>query len=730
MNKEEPIRIAHIIGKWVGGGVEAVVMNYYMNIDRNKIQFDFICDNDSTNIPYDEIKSLGGKVILIPPYQKVLKYHKELKRVLKDGNYKIVHSHINTLSVFSLWAAKSAGVPIRIAHSHSTTNKKEKKKNLLKQILRPFSKIFATDYMCCSELSGRWLFGNKEYDEGNVFLLNNAIDLNKFKYDEKIRKQKRKELNIKDDTLVIGHIGRFVEQKNHRFLIDIFNEIHKKNNNSILLLTGQGPLVEEINKKVIDLELDNSVIFLGQRKDVNELYQVYDVFLLPSLYEGLPVVGIEAQATGNLCFLSEDMTKETKILNSTVFMSLDNSAEKWANKILENVKKHQKHDTNEEITKCGFNIKQEVNKLEEYYLEKEKQKIMFYCYSLAAGGAERVISTLANKMVSDYSVEIDMLVNEEIAYTLDAKIKLWYPLKIENQSNLKNKIINSLKIIKYSNKIKPQYIISFCPTMCFVACFSKIFNYKLRKTKLIISERNNPSSEYKSFIMKKLANFLYSKADVIVFQTNDAMKFFNQKVQSKGVIIYNPINENFIKNSKKSYDLVGSIVSVGRLENQKNHQLLINSFSNIVKKYPNYILKIYGVGSLRDDLEKFCKEKGIANNVFFLGKSKFLYKELINNDIFVLSSDYEGMPNALMEAMALGLPCISTDCPCGGPKEIIKNMKNGILIEVGNSEALTESMELLIKNDEIRKSIGNEGKKIANKCNSDAIIKEWKQLLK
>ena len=125
--QDSPIRVAQIIGKWLGGGVESVVMNYYRHIDRSKIQFDFICDEDSTNIPYDEINSLGGKVILIPPYQKVIKYHNELKKVLKDGNYKIVHSHINTLSVFSLWAAKSAGVPVRIAHSHSTTNKKEKK---------------------------------------------------------------------------------------------------------------------------------------------------------------------------------------------------------------------------------------------------------------------------------------------------------------------------------------------------------------------------------------------------------------------------------------------------------------------------------------------------------------------------------------------------------------------------------------------------------------------------
>lgn len=366
-NNQEQIRIAQIIGKWVGGGVESVVMNYYRHIDKSKIQFDFICDEDSTNIPYEEIKSLGGKVILIPPYQRAIKYHKELKRVLKEGNYKIVHSHINTLSVFSLYAAKSAGVPVRIAHSHSTTNKKEKKKNLMKQILKPFSKVFATDYMCCSELAGRWLFGNKEYDKGNVYLLNNAIDLNKFKYDENIRKKKRNELNISDDTLVIGHVGRFVEQKNHKFLIDIFNEIHKEKKNSILLLAGQGPLMEEIKEKVNELGLKENVKFLGQRNDINDLYQVFDVFLLPSLYEGLPVVGIEAQASGVLCFFSTDMTKEIKLLDKTTFMMLDDSAKKWATNIIKGINENERKDTQLEISNKGFNIKEENIKLKEYY---------------------------------------------------------------------------------------------------------------------------------------------------------------------------------------------------------------------------------------------------------------------------------------------------------------------------------------------------------------------------
>ena len=370
MNKNiNPLRIAQLMGKWVGGGVEAVVMNYYRNIDRSNVQFDFICDEDSTNIPYEEIEKLGGKVILIPPYQNIFKYQKKLREVLENGNYRIIHSHINTLSVFPLFAAKRAGVPIRIAHSHSTTNKKEWKKNLLKMCLKPFSKLYATHYFCCSEFAGRWLFGNKKYDIGEVFLLNNAIDLEKFVYNEKIRKDKRYELGIKDEILVIGHIGRFVEQKNHERLIEIFSELHKQNNNSILLLAGQGPLQDKIKQRVKILGLENFVKFLGQRNDAVELYQAFDVLLLPSLYEGLPVVGVEAQAAGLLCLFSDDMTKEVKILETTKLVSLTIDNKKWADLLINLYKKNKRINTYDEMKKNGFNIKEEVKKLENKYIE-------------------------------------------------------------------------------------------------------------------------------------------------------------------------------------------------------------------------------------------------------------------------------------------------------------------------------------------------------------------------
>jgi len=347
-------------------------MNYYRNIDKDKIQFHFLCDEDSTNIPYEEIEKMGGKVIIIPPYQRLFEYQKELYRIFKENNYEIVHSHISTLSVFPLRIAKKAGVPIRIAHSHSTSNKKEWKRNLIKNILRPFSKLYANQFFACSELSGRWLFGEKAFKNGKIKIINNAIDLEKFKFNKEKRNEIRKKLKMDKNIILVGHIGRFVTQKNHEFLIDVFNEIIKKrkqeNFDSKLILIGQGNLKENIIEKIKYLGLQDYVIFTGQTTNVSDYYNAMDIFVLPSLYEGLPVVGIEAQANGLLCEFSTDMTKETKVLNTTKFISLKETAKKWAEIILEDYKNFKRKNSFDEMTKKNFNIKEEAKKLEKYYI--------------------------------------------------------------------------------------------------------------------------------------------------------------------------------------------------------------------------------------------------------------------------------------------------------------------------------------------------------------------------
>ena len=361
-------------------------MNYFRFTNRTKVRFDFICDEDSERIPVNEITELGGKVFLIPPYQKQISYQKKLKKLLIRRGYKIVHSHINTLSVFPLHAAKKAKVPVRIAHSHSTANKKELKKTLFKYILRPFSKIYATHLMCCSRLAGNWLFGKNyiiiplktqfsdflEKPKKQVTELKNAIDTQKFRFSEEVRAEKRKELGISENTKIIGHIGRFVPQKNHDFLIDVFFEFKKIVPDSVLVLAGTGPLMKEIQNKAENLRISDSVIFLGQRNDATKLYSAFDAICMPSLYEGLSVVLVEAQAACLPCVVSSEVTEETAIKTERKklisFMSLEKSASEWAEKlksVAENTEK--RVEMKKAFTEAGYDIENEAKKLEGYY---------------------------------------------------------------------------------------------------------------------------------------------------------------------------------------------------------------------------------------------------------------------------------------------------------------------------------------------------------------------------
>lgn len=313
MLENEPIRVAHVIGMAVDGGTEAFVMNYYKYIDKTKIQFDFFVESTSKIINRELIEKLGGKIIIIPSYKNIFRYIKTLTQLFKDGNYSIVHSHMNSLSVFTLLAAKRARVKVRIAHSHSTSNKSvEKKKNLIKNLLRPFSKIYATHYFACSELSGRWLFGNKTFNNGNVKIINNAIEINKFSFDQIKRDIIRDKFNI-NDKFVIGHVGRFVEQKNHKFLLDLFYEYQKINEKAILLLIGDGPLKDEIYNRVENYEIKDKVIFIGTQEDISMYYNAMDCFIFPSLYEGLGIVVLEAQINGLYCLVSSSVPKSTKL---------------------------------------------------------------------------------------------------------------------------------------------------------------------------------------------------------------------------------------------------------------------------------------------------------------------------------------------------------------------------------------------------------------------------------
>lgn len=325
----EPIRIAHIIGKMVGGGVEAVVMNYYRHIDRERVQFDFIIDSDSTVVPADEIQDLGGRLYQIPPYQRLGKYQKALGGLLVQNGYPIVHSHINTLSVFPLRVAKKAGVPVRIAHSHATMGKGETKRNLMKLALRPFANVYPTDRVACSRYAGEWLFGRG----ADFTVIPNAVELGRFRFGAAARGAVRAEWGAGEGCCAVGNLGRMESTKNQAFLIDAFARMHAEHPDSMLVIAGCGSLRGPLEEKARDMGLSGCVRFLGQVGDVSRLYQGMDVFALPSLYEGFGMALLEAQVAGVPSVVSDRVSPEVVLTDGCRLLPLEGGADAWAREI-------------------------------------------------------------------------------------------------------------------------------------------------------------------------------------------------------------------------------------------------------------------------------------------------------------------------------------------------------------------------------------------------------------
>ncbi|WP_338449846.1 glycosyltransferase family 1 protein [Niallia oryzisoli] len=362
---DNPLRVLHVVVNMNRGGAETLLMNLYRNIDRSKVQFDFL--TCKPGVFDEEIRELGGKIYRIPYISDIghFRYRKELNKFFEENkDYYIVHSHMDKMSGFVLHAAKKAGIQIRIAHSHNTSSEGGTVARAYKSYAGKYIAASATHLLACSTSAAKWLFS---YQASKAMILKNGIECDKLSYSQTTRKQKRKELNLPEESFIVGHVGRFNHQKNHSFLIDIYSEIAKKNPYSDLLLVGEGPLQDEIQRKVSELGLVDKVFFLGVRSDVHQLLQACDVMLFPSLHEGLPVTLVEAQAAGLPCIISDVITTEVDIGAGLIqYENLKSSPEAWAKKVLDNT--HERKNTVEYIQKSGFDIRKSSIELQDYYL--------------------------------------------------------------------------------------------------------------------------------------------------------------------------------------------------------------------------------------------------------------------------------------------------------------------------------------------------------------------------
>lgn len=356
------------------GGAETMIMNYYRNIDRKKIQFDFLVHRDYRAAYEDEIEKLGGKIYRIcPPYpQNYFKYCRDFNKFLDTHpEYQIIHSNMMELGLFAYKVAKKRNIPIIICHSHTSEprkyslNFKSNVRNLYKKLILRY----ITHYFTCGKQAGISLYGKKNIDK--FIIMPNAIDSKKFIYNKDTDNNIRKKFKI-ENKFVVGHVGRFFEAKNHFFIIDIFYSITKKCDDAVLLLVGGGELdnsrMNLIKNKAKNLGILDKIIFTGVVDNVNEIMQTFDVFILPSLQEGFPVVMVEAQAVGLKCIISNNVPSECDITGNVEILSLEDSADEWADHILNYKNSYSKTNMQKKIIEKNYDIVNNARWLENFYI--------------------------------------------------------------------------------------------------------------------------------------------------------------------------------------------------------------------------------------------------------------------------------------------------------------------------------------------------------------------------
>ena len=367
------MRILHMIGRLEMGGSQTMVMSLYRAIDRSKVQFDFVVDCDEENVFEQEIAQLGGRVFRLPKFngKNFMEVRKAWAAFFKTHpEYKVLHSHIRSYAAIYLPVAKAHGVKT-IIHSHNTSNG-HGIMAIGKKLLQYPLRFQADYYFGCSEIAGQWLFGKKIVASDRYYMLKNAVDLDRFSYKQQIREKIRRQLNIKDDALVIGHIGRMHPQKNHHFLIDCFAEIAAQREDARLILLGDGDLRAEITEQIHRLVLDDKVLLLGIRKNIEEYLCAMDCMALPSLHEGLPVVVVEAQANGLHCFVADTVTKEVELSELVRYLPISQGSEPWVQAILNCKQEH--INVSRQIQEGGFCVSTSSRWLCDFYQAIVKEK--------------------------------------------------------------------------------------------------------------------------------------------------------------------------------------------------------------------------------------------------------------------------------------------------------------------------------------------------------------------
>ena len=654
------------------GGQEAFVMNVLQNMDMTNLHIDLLTPYYSDNEYYKGIlKKLGCGLyswgLDFMPGKSRFFYIKLFSTFFKRHKYDVVHIHSGSISALTYiaYAAKKTGVKKIIVHSHSTGNPGIKH-SVIKGVAAPLLEKVATDYLACSVSAGEWKFSSKICDN-RLSVVKNGIDIQKFRYNSEVRNQTRNELGVPKNTIILGHVGRLSAEKNQSFLIDVLHRLSKKERDYRLLLIGAGEDRAKLEKKVETLGLNDKVIFLGNVNNVCDYMQAMDVFLFPSLFEGLGIVAIEAQGAGLPVIASNNVPEDICITSLAERISLDDM-DLWIKKLEDIAFNNRKTDI-KSIQESGYDIADTARAIREIYLNDHKSKVLVFGMTPSYGGVESFVMNYYKHMNHD-KVQFDFLCNttEKIAYYDEIKA---LGSQIYNITPKGDNLLKYKRELKHFFENKANEYDAIWVNVCNLVNLDYLKlakKYKIKKR--IIHSHNSECFErswrdlvhiiHRTIIDKYATDFWACSYDA-------AKWFYRGETLKKSNVIYNAIDI-----SSKDFDLekrneirrsIGAegryiIGTVGRMTYQKNQSFLISLMSQLTKIDP--LLIIVGTGEEEDSLRKQATDLNVQDNVMFVGPQRDIQAWLSSFDVFAFPSHYEGLSVALLEAEANGVPIVAT----------------------------------------------------------------------
>lgn len=659
---------------------------------------------------------------------KNIKAYFQLKKLMKEQAFDLVHCHSPVGGVLARLAAKAAGIKKVIYTAHGFHFCKGAPlinwllfypvERLLSRYTDTIITINKEDYKRAKSFKSCRV----EYVPGI------GIDTSSYGMPGIARWARRRELGIADDVVLIISVGEFSKRKNQQVIIKSLAAM--KNDRIRLMLCGAGQKEKMLRLLVQKYGLEDKVIFMGYRNDIPQLLPLADIFVLSSYREGLTVAVMEAMASALPLVCSNvrgnrDLVKEGR---GGYLVAPDDEAAfaKALARLIEDKKLRESFGAFNQKRVRQYDRQLVKRKMTDIYISMDKdevrsphKRIAFVIGGMGCGGAERVISVLANSYAdSGWQVDILRLLNRQCAYKLRDNIRL-IDFCNENKPRLLYLPVWIYKIRKYIKKTKPDKIVSFIARINLITLIAGLGLSR----DIIISERNNPKKGGRSFIVKLATYLLYPLAKKIIFQTKAAQDCFPAHIRKKSVIIPNPVKVQVYAAEKRSK----KIVCAGRLTREKNHKMLIRAFARLRAEQPDYKLYIYGEGPERANLEAQIKALGLEGNAFLPGIVSNLHEQIADAEIFVLSSYHEGMSNALVEAMMMGLPCISTGYD--GADELIRHGRNGFLVRPDDDEQLSRLLNILIKDKEKALHMGRQGQMSVEHMRTENCLPVWRSCI-